>query len=152
LVLRINQCLWSAFFSYFQSISAKLPVYAMMPSISSHLMHSSSAMRRLARSEELTDTKKAFTQRSLHHRQKLFDTDASSWFPPPAIGQSSVRSPNEDIPYIDGHDAFLDVVAAIRTSNKEGHFVYLIGCGSRLVLDLLNGRDPRVREAFTRSL
>jgi phosphatidylserine/phosphatidylglycerophosphate/cardiolipin synthase-like enzyme len=55
------------------------------------------------------------------------DTDASKWFPPPAIGQSSVRSPNEIVPYIDGHDAFRDMVAAIRTANKPGHFVYLIG-------------------------
>ena len=55
------------------------------------------------------------------------DTDASTWFPPLEVGQSSVRSPNEVIPYIDGHDAFRDVVSAIRTANQQGHFVYLIG-------------------------
>lgn len=55
------------------------------------------------------------------------DNDASAWFPPPGIGQSSVRSPNEVIPYIDGHDCFRDIVAAMRTANRKGHFIYLIG-------------------------
>jgi phosphatidylserine/phosphatidylglycerophosphate/cardiolipin synthase-like enzyme len=55
------------------------------------------------------------------------DSNASIWFPPPAIGKSSVRSPNEVIPYIDGREAYKDVVAAIRTAKRPGHFIYLVG-------------------------
>ena len=54
------------------------------------------------------------------------DNSASVWFPE-AIGKSSVRSPNEVIPYIDGRDAFRDIVAAIRTTRGQGHFIYLVG-------------------------
>lgn len=54
------------------------------------------------------------------------DNNASVWFPD-MIGRSTVRSPNEVIPYIDGQSAFKDMVAAIRTATKGGHFIYLLG-------------------------
>jgi phosphatidylserine/phosphatidylglycerophosphate/cardiolipin synthase-like enzyme len=54
------------------------------------------------------------------------DNNASVWFPE-AVGKSNVRSPNEVIPYIDGHAAFKDMVSAMRTATKRGHFIYLLG-------------------------
>jgi len=54
------------------------------------------------------------------------DNNASIWFPQ-LIGRSSVRAPNEVVPYIDGHDAFRDIVSAIRTAKRPGHFIYLVG-------------------------
>jgi phosphatidylserine/phosphatidylglycerophosphate/cardiolipin synthase-like enzyme len=60
------------------------------------------------------------------------DNNASAWFPE-AIGKSTLRIPNEVIPYIDGHAAFKDMVSAIRSATKRGHFIYLVGW--RLVTD-----------------
>ncbi|PZR73830.1 MAG: hypothetical protein DLM73_09625 [Chthoniobacterales bacterium] len=75
------------------------------------------------------------------------DLNASVWFPA-AIGKSSVRSPNEVVPYIDGHPAFKDMVAAIRTANKRGHFIYLLGW--RLITDfaLIPGDGTSTIEAL----
>jgi phosphatidylserine/phosphatidylglycerophosphate/cardiolipin synthase-like enzyme len=52
---------------------------------------------------------------------------APHWFPDPGIGASNVRVPNEVVAYIDGHMAFKDIAAAIRTASRPGHFIYLLG-------------------------
>src|ERR1019366_8175302 len=52
--------------------------------------------------------------------------DAPHWFPDPGVG-GKVRSPNEVVAYIDGHMAFKDMAAAIRTATRPEHFIYLLG-------------------------
>lgn len=78
------------------------------------------------------------------------DNNASVWFPE-LIGRSSVRAPNEVVPYIDGRDAFKDMVAAIRTAKQPGHFIYLVGW--RLIHDfpLIDGDSTTTVEALFRA-
>ena len=75
------------------------------------------------------------------------DNNASVWFPD-LIGKSSVRSPNEVIPYIDGRDAFKDIVSAIRSTKQQGHFIYLVGWRMIHNFPLIDGQAATTIEAL----
>lgn len=75
------------------------------------------------------------------------DNNASVWFPK-AIGKSTTRSPNEVIPYIDGPKAFKDIVSAIRSAVRRGHFIYLLGWHINMVFELIPGDSASTVESL----
>jgi phosphatidylserine/phosphatidylglycerophosphate/cardiolipin synthase-like enzyme len=78
------------------------------------------------------------------------DKNASLWLPS-GVDKFSAKTPNEVVPYIDGHAAFKDMVAAIHTATQRGDFIFLIGWVLRTAFELIPGDPTTTIESLFRA-